>query len=376
MVKGKVILNTPAAPSPSFDALLAENEAIRRRLSLIERSLRLGSTSPSLASEQSVEDRMAGVMEEVALGIGEKARWQGANLVMHPEVRTHSTKQDNWYRSVPLDACLAAVPSRAKSACLVSFFAQDLAWLVGALHIPSFLERHDEFWATAGQETADDVWLAILFAVYSMAGFFMEDSQAQLNGFMEGELEQLARTWFDCSIATLYRNDFVSHPSLASIQAVQILMYPFHLSGNTAIHPTMHEICIQTARLLNLHLLGSSPERKAETGGRDDLAREIGRRVWWNLVEVDWVFLPYHRYCCESMRRRSLIFSHRGESLQYRSPYRRYRRGAVWGSTATVRGEYNELPDSLYACFPCALPIIRPHPARRNTTLRCRALCV
>jgi hypothetical protein len=316
MVKGRVVVNDvpPRDGTLTLESLAVENADIRRRLGRLERSL---ARSPSLSppgGEEALEfkeDRLAGVMEEVALGIGENVRWKGVSLLTDPE--TNAAGKDQWYHSVPLEAGLSTIPNRVKCDALVRFYAEDLSWIIAAIHVPTFLHQHEAFWATSDRaQVKDDNWLAVFFAVLSFAGYFMEDPQAQLNGFQAGEVDRLAKIWFDCSIAILFRNNFAAQPTFTACQAILTLMYPFHLSGNTGLHVGMSSVLKSHARAMNLHLLGSSPGASKE----DRLAREMGRRLWWNIVADDWTFLPYNRYCSEWPSHHRIMSLHRIRSLR------------------------------------------------------------
>jgi hypothetical protein len=293
LVKGRLVVNEGPARDGvvTLDILASENTDIKRRLTRLERAL---VTSPSMSQQDEAsefkEDRLAGAMEEVALGIGENQRWKGASMLINPDVT--SAGRDQWYHSVPLQACVATIPPRARCRAVFSFFAEQLEWLVCCYHIPALMRQHEEFWEHFERGQADDtLWLAILFSVLSFSAYFSEESQAVAMGFNPGEVVNLAKIWFDCAIAIMFRNDCMSHPSLAACQVIQTLMYPFHLSGNTGLHTAMSVLCLRNARSINLHLLGSGSGKENER-----FTRDVGRRVWWNIVEGDWMFLPYQRY--------------------------------------------------------------------------------
>lgn len=293
MVKGKIVTNEPA-PTVTMESLAQENAEIKKRIERLERMI--GHSPSPLKNEEALEfkeHRLAGVMEEVALGIGENVRWKGVSMSSKPE---STSSKDQWYHSVPFDTCLSTIPNRIKSECLVTFFADELSWIDGVVHVPTFVRQHNTFWLKSDQgRVDDDNWLALYFAVLSLTGYFMESDHAQLNGFQPTELSRLAKVWFDCSIAILMRNNFLGAPAFVALQAVQVLRYPFHLSGNTAIHNSIHILGQRHAMAMNLHLVGDGYGETQE----ERLAREMARRVWWGFVEPDWAFLPYLRYCRE-----------------------------------------------------------------------------
>lgn len=294
MVKGKIVANEPLRANATLESLAQENLEIRNRVDRLERLIGRQSPDRAIKNEEALEfkeHRLAGVMEEVALGIGENVRWKGVSLGSNPDSTAPS--KDQWYHSVPFETCLSTIPNRVKSEALVQFFADELYWIDGVVHVPTFLRQHNTFWAKSDRgRVDDDNWLALYFAVLSLSGYFMEADHAQLNGFQVNELSRLAKVWFDCSIAILMRNNFMGAAAFVALQAVQVLRYPFHLSGNTGIHSSMFLVGVRHAMAMNLHLVGGGYGESQE----EKLAREMARRVWWGCVEPDWHFLPYLRY--------------------------------------------------------------------------------
>jgi len=126
----------------------------------------------------------------------------------------------------------------------------------------SIIAEHSIFWNDYEQATIkDDPWLACLFAVLSLSAFFMDETQATARGLSVEQLRLVASTWFDCSIATLYRCALTTTPSLLTCQTIQILGPAFHLTGNTTLHQSMTAIEHAQMRMINLNLLGDrSPD--------------------------------------------------------------------------------------------------------------------
>lgn len=236
----------------------------------------------------------------MALGIGNGRKLPGTGntgVASRPTLSEHSSSSIPWFHPIDIDNVTVMIPNQSQSLALVSFFTEDLAWLSGAIHVPTFLAEHDAFWSTSNaRKVIDDIWLALYMAVLSIAGYFMEESQAILNGFVTGHLQLLAKAWFDRSLALIFRSNSLYTPSLMFCQTVQTLTYAFHLSLNSASHSMFYDLCLRQARQMNLHRLDP------EDPGVDRpmvIADEIGRRIWWNIVEANWSFLPYNCYTCE-----------------------------------------------------------------------------
>ncbi|VUC32995.1 unnamed protein product [Clonostachys rosea] len=267
---------------------------MRSRLAAVEAKVGMGSSDSLPEGDENVdfqESGLAGAMEDAAFDIGQVRRWQDNNdnsLSSQPASQRSSRK---WYGPMPFNACVAALPSRPDCDWIVEAFLQDLNWFCGCLHAPSIRRAYDEFWKD-GNDLQDGMFLSVLFAILSNSAFLLSDERLASAPLEMVSIRDFASLWFDCSFASFHRCDGLAEPSLTGLQAMIVLNYAFHLSGNSKTHRSMFAINIGTARAINLHLLGSQMTGSVE----DVLRRELGRRAWWTLVETEWYFTPYHRY--------------------------------------------------------------------------------
>ncbi|KAK0389772.1 hypothetical protein NLU13_3345 [Sarocladium strictum] len=275
-----------------------ELDRVRERLDAVEALIGITRGRSSAATDntddgrQLKENGLVSAMEEAALGIGENRRWQGASLVVD-NIQLPTTDHP-WFSPTSLSLCLATLPQRELSEFLVASYCDNINAICGSLHRPSLERQHKNFWTLYEQDQPPDgMHLALLFAVLSNAAFFLDEQQAWEQGLDPERLQQFARQWFNCSIATFFRCGGISHNSLAACQTILSLRYAFHLTGNSSTHQQLAYVGIGIARAMNLHLLGKN-ESSSEEGS---LMRDLGRRCWWLLVEGDWDLLPYHRYC-------------------------------------------------------------------------------
>lgn len=304
-VKGAITGGDLAQRATTLDTLAREVEELRKRVTQLEKgrvsppSHETDGSDPSM-SKQPISDvdqsQLPGTMEEIALGIGESTRWKGASLLNSKEGDTIGATQ--WYQSITFETSLSALPSRPNSHILVDYYIEQVSWMACAIHGPSFVSEHDSFWHRLERsELRDGLWLGLLFAVLSVSAFFMEEDQAAQRGFSYQYLKIVGTAWFDSALAILYRCGLWTRPSLLTCQILQVLSPAFHLSGNTSLHQNLYGVLISQMRAINLHLLGS---RKDDTAN-ETISKEMGRRIWWNGVEIDWIFLPYHRYIREGL---------------------------------------------------------------------------
>ena len=107
------------------------------------------------------------------------------------------------------------LPERSQSEFLLESYLNNINWMTGCLHRASLQRYHGNFWDQYEQgEPPDGMSLALLFAVLSNAAFFLDEQVASLQGLDPQKLQQSARQWFDCSMATFLRCGGITHHSL------------------------------------------------------------------------------------------------------------------------------------------------------------------
>lgn len=115
------------------------------------------------------------------------------------------------------------------------------------------------------------------------------DVQLQL-GFSTQEAHDLAKLMFSAAQAVLYASDFLSSHSLDHLQCIVLMgVYQFNVDDQSDASWALLGSAIKVAQNLGLSRLGPETEsRKAlwPEAWKSFRRREIGRRVWWNLVSL------------------------------------------------------------------------------------------
>lgn len=241
------------------------------------------------------ETGLAGAMEEAALGIGQKQRWHGQDEFLENSDQ-RSDHLSSWFSSISLTECLASLPFQEQSLALLEFYCHQLNPIFGHLNQSTLYKHHEIFWSLHREgKDEDGMAVALLFAVLSVSAFFLNDHQVRASSLYLQDVESLALRWFNCSLATFFRCEGFTKPSLLSCQTILTLHPAFNLSGNTPIHRSLMQLLLANGRAINLHLLGDV------SSGTHQMMRErdLGRRVWWQIVEGEWHFLPYQRFTCK-----------------------------------------------------------------------------
>ena len=303
LVKGAVLSGPGPERTVSLQSLSQQVEELKRRVAHlegermdshvpedIETGIYSRAHSPHHHRGEFDQGRLPSAMEEAALGIGESTRWMGSSMLTQTE---KDPLPNPWYQPQSFEYNLSLLPTQAQARVFVSFYLDNVSWITGVIHAPSFWSEFADFWTKLERAQArDDIWLALLLSVLSIGAYFMDEQQAHIRG-LEGT-QHLALTWFNAAVATVLRCNLLTDPTLTLCQVIQVLGPGYHLSRNTRLHQSFTPIGRGYAKELNLHLLG-------ESHGTSELEirKEVGRRVHWNDLESGWAFLPYNRWTSE-----------------------------------------------------------------------------
>ncbi|KAI7379574.1 hypothetical protein KC336_g19163 [Hortaea werneckii] len=106
---------------------------------------------------------------------------------------------------------------------------------------------------------------------------------------------ELAEAMMRQTKAVLYDTDFLGNHSLFAVQAIGIISIVTHSFGESDLMATLVNAGIRIAQCLGLHRIPDDVSEKlsAEEGSEVSWQREVGRRVWWKLVELDYHSMPY-----------------------------------------------------------------------------------
>ncbi|KAJ5119003.1 C6 transcription factor [Penicillium atrosanguineum] len=112
--------------------------------------------------------------------------------------------------------------------------------------------------------------------------------------------DELAMVCYQKSIESLNQADFMKNHSLFSVQAICLLIYIGHNTGDSDRISVLLASGSRIAQCLAIHRLG--PDHKSSISQCTDqilrtrrlIDREISKRVWWFLVRQDWLQIPFN----------------------------------------------------------------------------------
>ncbi|KAG7088968.1 hypothetical protein E1B28_012913 [Marasmius oreades] len=207
---------------------------------------------------------------------------------------------------------VSMLPDEPQSRELIQFYFDRIEWYTKIFHYPSFMAEANELFQQINQGSylgsdnyeENDVWsvghisisfLSTLFMVICLALHLIEPEICQRLNIGIEEAAALAQTMYSAAQASLWVDNFWSNHSLEAVQCL-LLMGVYHKNLDDAdSHWALLGSAIKIAQNLGLARLGSENENRVYTGPwKSIVRREIGRRVWWNLIFNDWSHAAAH----------------------------------------------------------------------------------
>ncbi|KAH6696781.1 hypothetical protein F5X68DRAFT_226189 [Plectosphaerella plurivora] len=185
------------------------------------------------------------------------------------------------------------LPTSRISDELVAFDEIWNSWVHYALEYPVFRQECQDFarnvQGIGKLEAVDPFWLSVYFSVLCAALLMMDDGQAEellgSENMAALNVDELCRIWYDAAVFCLHKADFMRVPHICTLQTVAILGMCFHIFGDADLGSHLRKSAIRIGRRLGID---TGHSERAEP-----LSTEAQRRVWWTLVIVEWLTMPY-----------------------------------------------------------------------------------
>lgn len=198
------------------------------------------------------------------------------------------------HRRAIRDDILARLPSEEVGRALVHYDTQNVSWMHCCYHAPTFRRECDLFWAELGTG-AEVNWsfLALLFSVLLSAAYYLP--QETFAYLFPGQSQlQLVGTWLDAATQCLQEADWMRCHSLYAVQSVAVMASSAVNTGKADMYFTLLGAAIRVAQALNMHRLGPDKDSKYS-----DIAREVRKRTWYQLLYQDAFHVAFNGACCE-----------------------------------------------------------------------------
>ncbi|WVF69491.1 hypothetical protein IAT40_004268 [Kwoniella sp. CBS 6097] len=208
---------------------------------------------------------------------------------------------------VAIVALTRLLPSRQRGELLVRTYLEKVDWLHRCMHVPTFLRQCNDLWCLPPDRVAHEIalpFIGLYFTVCTLGLQFMEQSEIAKH-FTVHEAHTLPDTWFNAARSALWAADFVGSHTMEALQCIILLGVFMNNRDRADAAWALLGAAIKMAQGLGLSRLGA--EQQAVDGkplpmwtGRWEslIQREVGRRIWWNLVFLDWSLAPSYNFSC------------------------------------------------------------------------------
>ena len=188
---------------------------------------------------------------------------------------------------------LIQLPRTVDAQSLVNFHIGHLTWHHNSFHGPTFLEQCELFWKTG--QCDHPLWIALYFSVLSCTINSIQNSR-KLTVLINVDLDTMpsAQQLFSAMVQTLYGAHFLNNLSIYSVQAVVISTEVAHNLGLSQLNATLFNAAVRIAECLGIHKIKNHPPTpKTEDGWEERVEREVGRRVWCQMLIQDHFAIPF-----------------------------------------------------------------------------------
>ncbi|KAK8847674.1 hypothetical protein IAR55_005533 [Kwoniella newhampshirensis] len=281
-------MNLPPYSPSNPTAALDNGAALRRKTSL--NYVSGGEYGPNRGADLSADERMVKIEQLLDL--------LGPTDVF-----------DMFYRKtdVAFIALTRLLPSRERGELLVRTYLEKVDWLHRCMHVPTFLRQCNDLWSMPSERVTQDIalpFLALYFTVCTLGLQFMGVAEIQKHFTLE-EAHSLPDTWFNAARSSLWAADFVGTHTMENLQSIVLLGVFMNNRDRADAAWALLGAAIKMAQGLGLSRLGAEQQSidgkplPMWTGRWESLIqREVGRRIWWNLVFLDWALAPSYNFSC------------------------------------------------------------------------------
>ncbi|CAK7216115.1 hypothetical protein SEUCBS140593_002761 [Sporothrix eucalyptigena] len=280
------------------------------------------SSSPSASSQDMQDSLIVTALEHIAWGRNTGSCYPHRRCACQYNTNgpTHYYSQQILYSPVAARVVQENLPGRERAEAMVRFHLEHVAWHHSCLHAPTFLAQCARFWTTG--ETEHPQWLALYLSVLSTTHFCLLHSPKYGRAPQFGATAtapplavdpsdpQSAQSLFQAMLDVLHECQFLQNVSLFAVQAIVISTEVAHNLGLSQLNATLLAAAVRIAECLGVHKIEDDPVRrgphyrshtetpqeKKEADAQEAVERrerEIGRRVWLQMVVQDHFAMPF-----------------------------------------------------------------------------------
>jgi hypothetical protein len=190
-------------------------------------------------------------------------------------------------------AAVVSLPHARDAEKLISFHLTRIAWHHNCIHSPTFWKQCQAFWQTGKCDHPQ--WIALYYSILSTTLFCVQNSGRYLDQFDFDSHLQTAQHLFMTMIDVLYASNFLQNLSFYAVQAIVISTEVAHNFGLSQLNATLFSAAIRIAECLGVHKIQDtvSSTLTAEEAWSEAVDKEVGKRVWCQMVVQDSFAIPF-----------------------------------------------------------------------------------
>ncbi|KAG7091599.1 hypothetical protein E1B28_010619 [Marasmius oreades] len=193
---------------------------------------------------------------------------------------------------------LSHLPAEADARGLVRFYFERIEWYTRIIHYPTFcyetkmLTRQisdTSASSTPGTPSISLPFLSTYFMVLCLSYHFIEPEMCKALDTTFEEAAEMSKKMYNAAQLCLWIGNHLENHSLEFVQTLILMgIYQQNL-GDSDSHWALLGSAIKIAQNLGVDRLGhESDKRIYPAPWKSVVRREVGRRVWWNLIHNEW----------------------------------------------------------------------------------------
>lgn len=193
--------------------------------------------------------------------------------------------------STHLMSTMATIVTPDVAKKLVQFHVDHLVWHHNCLHSPTFLDQCKVFWETG--QCVHPLWRALYLSVLSATIYAISSSlksKAIINAGLDIDLPS-AHEVFNAMMDALWGGNFLQQAVIHSVQAIAVSTEVAHNLGQSQLNAALLSAAIRISESLGIHTIQDTYGEALDW--ETNIAREVGKRVWCQLIIQDHFAIPF-----------------------------------------------------------------------------------
>lgn len=279
----RLVQSSPTQPTPVQDeGIEAQPSGINDQQPLCNNTSAPSSSQPATTLTSPQFEDLPTAIEGLAWGRHQCHRYP------HKECRRPTYSASASGKHFISNDLLPKLPDLDTSRMLVKFHLEQLAWYHNTIHVPTFMACCEVFWHSGAMP--DPQWLPLYLSVLSASMWTLANSL--LHDKSSGTTSPMScQAMFELATTQIFQSNSLARHTIYSVQAICICAMVANVLDSSDQMTVLVNAAVRIAQCLGLHRIPDEPE--ASLDWSTVVQREVGRRIWWKLVELDYHSMPY-----------------------------------------------------------------------------------